>query len=394
VADAGDPPPLRYVVETVAETRTGCGLVEMAEDGALRVEQAAVERRLSGLIELRLEGQVQPPLPARDFVMCTNGDRLPIDPNEPALLEEKRLVVQPAPAGARLQSLSLYLPNVVLLFRGVPEGVDDAELFFANLARETRRRDVVYLRSGDRLEGTVTALDKAGCLLSTEGRKVQTPWPKLAGIAWNTDRQARPRARKTYYQAVLEGGARLSFAELRFDEKARRWIGKTQLGPTVELPAASVLALDARQGPAVDLADLTPARYEHRPYLGVSWPLVKDAAVDRHSLRLAGSTYTRGIGLHAPCTVSYKLDGQYQRFESLVGLDAGRAPLGRARLAVLLDGKRIDLNQSKELTSADAPLKVRLDVRNIRTLTLLLELGTFGDVQAHVNWAKARLIKK
>ena len=37
---------------------------------------------------------------------------------------------------------------------------------------------------------------------------------------------------------------------------------------------------------------------------------------------------------------------------------------------------------------------VQLDVRNVRTMTLIVETGSFGDVQANLNWAKARLIKK
>ena len=62
-------------------------------------------------------------------------------------------------------------------------------------------------------------------------------------------------------------------------------------------------------------------------------------------------------------------------------------------MAIELDGKRIDLNDGKELTSQTTPLTVRLDVRKVRTLTLIADLGSFGDVQAHVNWAKARLVK-
>jgi NPCBM/NEW2 domain len=121
---------------------------------------------------------------------------------------------------------------------------------------------------------------------------------------------------------------------------------------------------------------------------------VSDAAVTGHPLRLGGSTYEKGLGVHSPCRIVYKLDGQYRRFESLVGFDEAIARRGRARLAVLLNGKRVELNEGKELTSHDAPLKVRLDVRNVRSMTLLVELGSFGDVQAKLNWAKARLIKE
>jgi hypothetical protein len=139
---------------------------------------------------------------------------------------------------------------------------------------------------------------------------------------------------------------------------------------------------------------LTYTRYEHRPYLGASWPIVLNAGATGHPLRLAGNTFEKGLGTHASCSVAYKLDAQYQRFDSIVAIDADRAPRGRVRLFVELDGKRTDLNGDKEITARDAPLQVRLDVRGVRTLTLIVETGSFGDVQAEVNWAKARLIKR
>ena len=42
---------------------------------------------------------------------------------------------------------------------------------------------------------------------------------------------------------------------------------------------------------------------------------------------------------------------------------ANEAPRGRARVAIDLDGKRFELHDGKELTSHDAPITVRLDMR-------------------------------
>jgi hypothetical protein len=172
------------------------------------------------------------------------------------------------------------------------------------------------------------------------------------------------------------------------------WAGKTQLGTPLELPLESVLSLEARQGPATLLAELTPSRYEPRPYLGVSWPLVKNAAITGHPLRLSNGAYEKGLGMHAPCRVAYALKGGYQRFDCQIGFDETIARRGRARLAIELDGKRIELNGGKELTSRDPPLSVQQDVRDVQEMVLIVDVGSFGDVQAHVNWAGARLIKK
>lgn len=388
--------PLRFHVETLGAAHPSVALAALDAAGALEIEEAGGRRKLPAFIELRQENRKLPALPSRNFVLLTNGDRVPLDPEASASLAENRLQVWPAASlpSLRAKGLNLFAPNVVLLFWSLPEGADDADLFFAELEKQPRKRDAVYLKNGDRIEGTLVALDaKTGCTIATAARKVQTPWSQLAGIAWNTDRQARLRTKKTYSRAVLDGGARVNFLEVRFEEKTRGWLGKTQFGSTLELPEASLLALDVRQGPAVDLSDLTPVRYEHRPYLGAAWPLVKDAAADNHPLRLFGSTYEKGLGTHAPCRVTYALDGKYQRFDAIVGIDSVTSRRGRAKAAVEIDGNRSELNGGKELTSETAPVEMRLNVAGARTLTLIVELGAFGDVQANVNWAKARLVR-
>jgi NPCBM/NEW2 domain len=388
--------PARFSIDTPTETRSGCSLVSLTPAGGLAFEHAGVRAAAPRFVELRQEGQKLPPLLTRNFVSLSNGDRLPLDPAASAKLEAGRLHVWPDKSlpSAHAKGLDLFAPHVILLFWTLPEGVDAAGPFFTKLQEEPRKRDAVYLKNGDRIDGTVKALSaEGGCIVITETGKVQTPWSKLAGIAFSTDRQARLRTKKAYLRGVFDGGARVNFLELRFDEKTRAWIGKTQFGATLEVPEPSMIAVDVHQNAAIDLAEMTPARYEHRAYLGAAWPLVKDAAVSGQPLRLNGQTYEKGLGTHAACQAAYQLEGKYQRFDAIVGIDelAGK---GRARVAIDLDGKRIDLNDGKELTSQTAPVTVRLDVSKVRTLTLIVEFGTFGDVQAHVNWAKARLIKK
>lgn len=391
---AQDPP--RFTIDAPSLTRAGCTLIALAEDGSLQVQDSGELKTFPRCVEIRQDGRKLPPLLTRNFVSLTNGDRLPLEPDAAATLEDGRLRVWPAKSlpGLDAKGLSLFVPNVVLLFWSIPDGIDDPERFIAKLQDEPRKRDAVYLKNGDRLEGTLAGLDgKIGCTVAIAGRNVQTPWSKVAGIAFNTDRQAKLRTKKTFARATLEGGARVNLLDLRFEEKTRHWVGKTQFGASLELPEANLLALDVRQGPAVDLAELTPKRYEHRPYLGAAWPLVKDAAATGQTLRLAGNSYEHGLGTHAACQVVYQLDAKYERFDAIVGINES-SRRGRAKVAIDLDGKRIDLNEGKELTHETAPVLVRLDVKGIRVMTLIVELGSFGDVQANVNWAKARLIKK
>ena len=60
---------------------------------------------------------------------------------------------------------------------------------------------------------------------------------------------------------------------------------------------------------------------------------------------------------------------------------------------MLLDGKEVDLPALKVL-AAGTTVPIRVDVREVKALTLVVDFGPTGDVQADVNWADARLVKQ
>ena len=383
----------RFTIETDSNIHANCTL-ETLNDKGIVASDGAAPIKISDSSNFARRPSVAA---ASDDVLLHDGRPYSARPWRGAVLEEERLIVGPAKASfpaANAKGLSLYLPYVAAALWSLPEGVDDADLFVAQLQVETRKRDVIFLKNGDRIEGTLTSLSaKSGAGMMVGAKRIETPWPKLAGLALSTDRAVRPRSKKPYVRAVLEDGSRVSLQDLRLDAKSRHFLGKTLFGTTLELPEAALVAFDTRQDQAVDLSELTPSQYEQRPFLGASWPLAKDVSATAQPLRLAGSTFEKGIGVHAPCRVTYKLDGKFERFDALVGIDES-ARRGRAKIALELDGKRIDLNEAKEMTAKDAPVVLRQNVRGVRELTLIVEVGAFGDVQANVNWAKARLISK
>jgi hypothetical protein len=123
---------------------------------------------------------------------------------------------------------------------------------------------------------------------------------------------------------------------------------------------------------------------------------VADGSVAGRDLRLGGSTYDKGLGMHSESRLTYTLDGGYRRFEAVVGLDEQTGRGGRVRIQVLVDGRPQALGWDKELTLADGPRAVRVDLTGARELTLVVAFRNGGrgpDAQDHVNWGDARLIR-
>ncbi|MFO0688814.1 MAG: NPCBM/NEW2 domain-containing protein [Myxococcota bacterium] len=115
-------------------------------------------------------------------------------------------------------------------------------------------------------------------------------------------------------------------------------------------------------------------------------------AADGGSITLNGVVYPKGIGVHAFSEISVALNGNYDRFQSFIGLDDERNGLcGQVRFEVALDG--LVAYSSGVFVDTTATGSIDLDVGSADTLTLrVLDDGaTCGD---HADWADAKLVPK
>jgi alpha-galactosidase len=113
------------------------------------------------------------------------------------------------------------------------------------------------------------------------------------------------------------------------------------------------------------------------------------AALDGQPIRLRGAAYEKGLGVHGPSLIRYRLGRACSRFSADVGIDDDQAGMESAQVEVWADGEQ--LFQSGVLTGASPARAVNLDVSDKRELRLFVGVG--GDTFAldHVVWAGARL---
>jgi hypothetical protein len=296
-----------------------------------------------------------------------------------------------APCGDE-REVKVPLSMVSLLWATAPDGTRYPDALRRRLAAGKRKRDAVYLRNGDVLEGIVNALDDTRLLLEVNRREVSVALrERVAVVAFSTDlvRTAKPKG--PYAQVVLTNGARLSLANATADSRALK--GRTFFGAEVAIPLTALAALNVRQGRAVYLSDLSPSRYEFTPYLDEHWAYVRDGSVLGRDLRLGGSTFDKGLGTHSESRLTYDLAGNYQWFEAVVGLDDRSGRAGNAAIEVWVDGKLQDLGEKAKLTAPGQPHVLRINVAGARNLALVTRFGQGGPVRDHVDWADARVVK-
>jgi hypothetical protein len=347
----------------------------------------------AGLLTLRRTDLPRPAFPTGPHFILANGDRVPA---KGVRLDGERLYFRhPDLAGG--QETSLPLGALAVWWVTPPDRAADPEKLRRRLAAQRRTRDVILLRNGDTVEGVLSALDAAEAGVEVDKKKVSVKVSQVAAVALSTELADALRPKGAYARLVLAGngtahGTRLSLTSAECADGATL-TGTTAFGAQVRVPVERVAALDVFQGAAVYLSDLKPAKYESSPFTDAAWPFAADANVAGHDLRLGGSVYDKGLGLHNRGGLTYKLDGRYRRFEALVGLDERDGDGGSARVKVLADGKPLDIGARRALTAKAGPLPVSAPVAGVKELTLLVEFGDNGDVLGVVDWADARLVR-
>jgi hypothetical protein len=342
------------------------------------------------VISLRREKASLPGWPRGEQIILANGDRLPATIQE---LSGDRLLVKAD--FAKEIDITIPLSAVSVVWLVTPDGVDNALKWQRRLVAARRSRDVVYLRNGDVVEGTLNAIQTKFRDLQIQSAKkeVIVPFNKVAVVALNTELVRLPKPKGVHARLVLGSGCRLTLESAQVERGVLR--GKAAYGGDVAIALDQVMAIDWLGGCMVYLSDLKPRAYQFHSFLnGVSWPYMPEASVMEGELRLGGQVYDKGLGVHTASRLTYSLDLNYQAFEALVGLDDAVGKEGSARVQVLVDSRPQKLPWDGKLTWPSGPRLIRLPLNQAKELTLVTDFADFGDVQGCVDWANARLIKK
>jgi hypothetical protein len=260
-----------------------------------------------------------------------------------------------------------------------------------------RKKDVLLLTSGDTLVGTLDRFEEKGTVVRfrAEGKKETAPVAvaSIAAVAFDPS-LSKKAAKGPSWAVTLADGSRVRLASISVTDGIVK--GRPTFGGSVEWPIETVVSIDTLQGKAVYLSDLKPTSAKTEPFLDVTWPVVANRTAKGNPLRLVTprgeETFDRGLGTHPKTTLVYDLGGKYRRFTATVGQDVATGKKGRAVVKVLVDQKEVAVPGLDNLTAATA-VTVSIDVTKAKELTLIVDFGPAGDVQADVNWADARVIE-
>ncbi len=116
----------------------------------------------------------------------------------------------------------------------------------------------------------------------------------------------------------------------------------------------------------------------------------EDLSGDGNTLSIRGTTFEKGIGIHAPSEISIAIPAACTTFEAVIGIDDEVAPNGSVRFHVY--GDDMLMYSSDVLTGESAPEAISVDITGHSTLRLAVDDAGDNVYWDHADWADARFV--
>ncbi len=378
-----DPPP--WILHAIRGEKLA-GSLRLGADGLLHFLAAGEEKTLAlddvQLLE-HVAATVEAPDDRRARIWLRSGVQLPVSGLSGS---NRRLSVGiPFASGP----LTVDLPDIAALRLDTEPVTTDFE---EQLGEPGESSDYIYLLNEgrtSRLSVTVKGFGSDSLNIELSGQQTQVPWERLYGVIFARDsgaapdRQPNPRVRLVLGEGTELEGRLLSLAEsaeLRFDE-----------GASLRIDAARIRAVHFATDKLAYLTDMEPVEQEQTPALDRVWPWLADESPAGDAIHLGGKTFARGLVLFPRTRLTYDLQGRYDLFEAIIGIEDRGVPKAHAVFRVFADDKL--LFESEPFTLAKEPALLRIPIPKVQRLTLEADFGENLDFGDHCVFADARVIQ-
>jgi NPCBM/NEW2 domain len=166
----------------------------------------------------------------------------------------------------------------------------------------------------------------------------------------------------------------------------------TVAGARLQFPRQAVARLDYSNDKVVFLSDMTPVDVVEKPTISSAFKksYARDRNLDDGSLSIEDQIYTKGLAIHARTELTYALDGKYQKFEAVLGMDSAVESDGQPIVKIEADGRPLF---SGVVTRNDKHRDLHFPVKGVRLLRIVVTSSgpvDFGDL---VELGNAKLSK-
>lgn len=262
-----------------------------------------------------------------------------------------------------------------------------------------RTEDAVFLTNGDNVKGIISGIQDGKLLLKQAGGDT-LPVDLASARSVHLAAAGKPdNAGKRAFRVQLSDGSVITAPKIAFTgEQINLVLGS---GNQRAIDVAQVVMIEQLNGPVSWLSARLPDQTVYQPMLDIAFPPQMDRNYRGERIKLAGREYARGIGVHAFCRLTWKLDGTFKAFRTQYAMNED-AFKGRVTVRILLDDKVV--HEAVDFGAGKIAPIVVLELGSAKTITLEAHPGgdakssdptTWNiDTQARLNWLEPALLRE
>ncbi len=247
----------------------------------------------------------------------------------------------------------------------------------------------------DYLEGVLGDLDGEGLKFELDKETSNVKRIKIEGmIFYHAAGEPLPDA---LCEMTFAGGTRLAAQKVALADGLLKIT--TFSGAEIEMKLQQARQFDFSGGTIRYLSDLEPEVAETAAFFPLRQPLAvltdftrfrRDIGPEQSPLKLDGKSYRKGLSLQSRTTLAYRLPGQFNRFQAVVGIDDSVREAGNALLEIKGDGKSL---WQGALRGTEPGQTIDVAVSGVRRLEIVVDFGEDLDIADHVNLCDAKVSK-
>lgn len=279
--------------------------------------------------------------------------------------------------------------NVVRSLRFTANETKFEEAWQKILDRDSKK-DLIVVRKDDKLDflaGVAGGIDDQFVKFLVDGEEVPVKRERVYGLIFPT------AAALGKPQAIidLQGGVVLQAKQILGKEQGYQVVLAS--GVSLSVPVTQVRTIDFSLGKVRQLSQMKPSEIQYVPFWDQIWEYRKDIGPGASPITLGGQPFEKGISIHSKTKLTYKLLGEYRRFQATMGIDDmadDSGTLGDVKVTILGDGKPLF---EGEVKGPDAPRKIDLDVAGVKDFQILVDYGGDLDIADWLSLGDAKVIK-
>lgn len=266
-----------------------------------------------------------------------------------------------------------------------PLGIPDPVSHRRKILGENRSKDTLVLNNAERVEGIMESFGAKTVALDSGNSKAEYKNESVAIIGLSSDDNFKKEKRAELVSFVLDSGTRITLGEFNLSGKVID--GKTMQGIKVRIPLAKIRHAVFLGQSTVRIQELKNIKQTQSTFFETPNETKAFQASKNSDFLIAGSSYSNGFFTLGNTSITFPLEGKYQKLCGFFGFDDADGRAGRADIKILADGKVIA--SWVDCTWKDGVGILNLPLTGAKELSLVIE----ASLGSKINWCECLFIR-